>query len=49
MIHISCGQRLHELCKNPVEPMWAEGLNHQVWKEVWREVWEEVWKERKMS
>ena len=31
VIHISCGQRLHELCKNPVEPLWAEGFNHQVW------------------
>ena len=27
---MSCGQRLHELCKNPVEPLWAEGFNHQV-------------------
>lgn len=30
VIHISCGKRLHELCKNAVEPLWAEGFNHQV-------------------
>lgn len=29
VIHISCGKRLHELCKNPVEPLWAMGFNHQ--------------------
>ena len=33
VIHVSCGQRLHELCKNPVEPLWAEGFNHQVWEQ----------------
>ena len=31
VIDISCGKRLHELAKNPVEPLWAQGFNHQVW------------------
>jgi hypothetical protein len=29
VIHISCAKRLHELAKNAVEPLWAEGFNHQ--------------------
>lgn len=29
VIHISCGQRLHELAKNKVDPLWAQGFNHQ--------------------
>ncbi|GAX81505.1 hypothetical protein CEUSTIGMA_g8933.t1 [Chlamydomonas eustigma] len=29
VIHFSCGVKLHELCKNKVEPLWAEGFNHQ--------------------
>ncbi|KAG1675417.1 hypothetical protein FOA52_012336 [Chlamydomonas sp. UWO 241] len=29
VIHISCARRLHELTKNPVEPLWAGGFNHQ--------------------
>mmetsp|Transcript_12822 Transcript_12822/g.27721 ORF Transcript_12822/g.27721 Transcript_12822/m.27721 type:complete len:329 (-) Transcript_12822:518-1504(-) len=29
VIHISCGERLHQLCKNKVQPLWAQGFNHQ--------------------
>ena len=29
MINISCGRKLHELVRNPVPPLWAEGYTHQ--------------------
>lgn len=29
VIHISCGQRLHELSKNKFPPLWAHGYTHQ--------------------
>lgn len=29
VIHFSCGQRLHDLCKNKYPPLWAAGFTHQ--------------------
>ena len=29
MVHLTHGQMLHALCKNPAKPLWAEGCDHQ--------------------